>query len=316
MIRAAVAALALALVPSVDASADQDWALSIDSEGLRSVSAVGSARFGAQSSVTRLTLSCAPGVDGRVAWSLAVDATAVLGFDFAPFEGAQTPAHAERLSELSLDGGLLRPRLRTSTSGSFDGAGRFVLEFSSPALAASDAALLADSIGTQTTVLHWTVNDARDPALKLVAEIPLLGAAVAVRETMMGCGPAPPLDEAQRVAWQGRNPLDVGLFAQRAVQWRLKGLLGRDYDNVLQRLRSAQTVDRVGETMFVIAPDSGADDRGAVLMFVGVDTELVLIDDGQVTRYASRKGKIAIPDAVRSFVGALTVAHAERDPKH
>lgn len=298
----------MALSMGSAAATTADWQPQINLKGERSTAGAGVAQLGETRTAAQLTLRCTPGNDGTVSWSLAIDSAGSLGFDFAPFEGPDAPALKQRLSELSLAGGLLRPRFDTAVVGFFDGADRFVVQFSAAATAASDAALLADSIGTQTTTLYWAISDFDQPTKKLEVEVPLQDASAGVRETMMGCGPAPLLGEAERSAWRGRNPIGIDLFEHRAVQWRLKGLLGRQYDAVITRMRSAQPVGIDRDTVFVIAPDPDANDTGVALMLSTSDSEIVLVDEGKVSRVASRKGALVIPRAIREFVAQRTAA--------
>ncbi len=296
--RALFAGIALALAAAPAAA----WEAKVDERGLREASSDGVARFNERETPARLRLRCQPGGAGRLAWSLEVTGTGPLGFDFDPFEGPDAPAPAARLVQLAVAGGLLQPRVTPVVAGYYDGGERFVLEFSAPSTAASEAALLGDSIGPQSTTLSWRVADFNAREQVLEARFDLAGAAAATASTMLGCGPAPAITAAQRDAWRGRNPLGLDWFAQRPVRWQLHALLGPRHDAVVARLGTPGPVGTDGETVFVLAPDADAPGSGVAILLRDADAELVLVDDGRVERIASRPGAIPLPAAVREFV--------------
>jgi hypothetical protein len=295
---AAGAALALVATPAAA------WQTQVGESGLREAYADGVAAFTDRETAARLRLRCQPGGAGRLSWVLEIDGTRGFGFDFEPFNGPDAPAVAARLGQVAVAGGLIQPRVTPVMAGYHDGADRFVLEFSAPATTASDAALLADSIGPQSTTLAWRLADftARDRVLE--ARFDLAGAAAATASTMLGCGPAPTITAAQRDAWRGRNPLGLEWFAQRPVRWHLHALLGARHDAVLARLGMPEPVGVDDDTVFVLAPDATSPRSGVAILLRGADAELVLVDDGRVERLASSPGAIPLPAAVREFVAA------------
>lgn len=300
--RGAPFALALLLLAATPAAA---WQARVEDSGLRVATAPGQAMLDGRGAAASLELRCMPGERGMLEWRLAIDGATALGFDFDRFEGPDAPAAAERLATLALEGGLLRPRIPpVALAGWYDGNDRFVLAFAAPANAGAEGALLADSIGPQSSTLSWTVAQAQDSAVRFEARFPLAGAAPAVREAMAGCGPAPPIGDGLRDAWRGRNPQAIDWFAQRAVAWRLKGLLGARHAAVLERLANAEPIGTDGETVFVLAPSRDAPRDGVAIMLRGEDSEVVLIDAGVVERLAAGRGAIPLPEAVREFVAA------------
>jgi len=235
MMRGASLAAALLLIAAPAAA----WQARVDATGLRIATATGEAQVDGRQAPATLELRCLPGERGTLEWRLVVEGAAALGFDFGRFEGPDAPAARERLGTLALEGGLLRPRIPpVAMAGWYDGDDRFVLAFSAPANAAAEGALLADSIGPQSTALSWTVAQSPGEAPRLEARFALDGAAATVRGTMAGCGPAPPIGEALRDAWRGRNPHAIDWFAQRAVAWRLEGLLGPRHAGRRDRVRA------------------------------------------------------------------------------
>jgi len=295
---------ALALLLASGIANASGWQADVDANGLRTASSAGEASVGVAQTTATVTLQCRPGSEGTVSWLLAIDGSAGLGFGFSAFEGPNAAAAALPLAAIEVSGGMLRPRVSGALSGYYDGADRFVFAFSAPATAASEAALVADAIGAKSGALEWRVSDfgARDNILS--ARFALDGAAPLLHETMMGCGPPPAIGSAERDAWRGRNPLAIDLFAQRAVQWRLKGLLGSGYTAALERLARAEPVGVDGDTLFVLAPDALAPRSGIAIMFRGDETEIVIIDDGAIGRRTSRSGAISAPPPVRDFVAA------------
>lgn len=303
-LRAFAAGAALALVATPVAA----WQAQVGESGLREASGDGVAAFNDRETPARLRLRCQPGGAGQLSWSLEIEGTRGLGFDFDPFEGPDAPAVAARLAQVAVAGGLIQPRVTPVVAGYYDGADRFVFEFSAPSTTASDAALLGDSIGPQSTTLHWRVADfnARDRVLE--ARFDLAGAGAATASTMLGCGPAPTVTAAQRDAWRGRNPLGLDWFAQRAVRWQLHALLGARHDTVMARLGRPEPVGVDGDTVFVLAPDATSPRSGVAILLRGADAEVVLVDEGRIERLASRPGAIPLPAAVREFVAGRSGA--------
>jgi hypothetical protein len=301
MMRGASLAAALLLIAAPAAA----WQARVDATGLRIATATGEAQVDGRQAPATLELRCLPGERGTLEWRLVVEGAAALGFDFGRFEGPDAPAARERLGTLALEGGLLRPRIPpVAMAGWYDGDDRFVLAFSAPANAAAEGALLADSIGPQSTALSWTVAQSPGEAPRLEARFALDGAAATVRGTMAGCGPAPPIGEALRDAWRGRNPHAIDWFAQRAVAWRLEGLLGPRHADVLARLSAAEPIGTDGETVFVLAPSRETPRDGVAILMRGDATEVVLVDDGVVERQVAGRTAIPLPEAVRAFVAA------------
>lgn len=299
----AASALLLAAAPAAA------WQARVEASGLRVAATTGEARFAGSGASAGLELRCMPGDAGALEWRLVVEGASTLGFPFDRFEGPDAPAAKERLATLALEGGLLRPRIPpVSLAGWHDGADRFVLAFAAPANAAAEGALLADSIGPQSTALSWTVAPSPQDGALLEARFALQDAAPAVRSTMAGCGPAPPIGDAQRDAWRGRNPHAIDWFAQRAVAWRLHGLLGARHDAVLARLAGAEPLGTDGETVFLLAPSREAPRDGVAIMLRGETTEVVLVDDGVVERLVAGRTAIPLPDAVRAFVAERSAA--------
>jgi hypothetical protein len=295
------APLAVALLLAATPAAA--WQAQVESSGLRVAGTDGEARVEGRSAPARLEVRCAPGERGMLEWRLAVDRASTLGFDFQRFEGPDAPAARARLASLALEGGLLRPRIPPlALAGWSDGDDRFVLAFAAPANAAAEGALLADSIGPQSATLSWRVAQSSAEERVLEARFALADAAPAVRKAMAGCGPAPPIGAALRDAWRGRNPHAIDWFAQRAVAWRLEGLLGTRHEAVLARLAAAEPIGTDGETVFLLAPAREAPRDGVAIMLRGEDTEVVLVDDGVVERLVAGRGAIPLPDAVRGFV--------------
>jgi hypothetical protein len=285
-----------------------DWRIEVRPSGLRVAEGIGEARVGDRSADARLALECQPGERGLLSWHLSVDRPGALGFDFDAFDGPDAPAASARLGEVTLEGGLLRPRFAVAMAGWYDGPDRFALAFSAPSNAAGDGALLADSIGPGTKALTWRVAPPSGAGEPLRARFALDGAHAALREAMAGCGPAPAITDALRAAWRGRTPQAIDWFAQRAVAWRLKGLLGARWDAVLPRLAGAEPIGTDGETVFVLAPSREAPRDGVAILMRGESTEVVLVDDGRVERLVSGRGAIPLPDAVRAFVAARSQA--------
>ncbi len=280
------------------------WQAEVDAAGQRTASRAGEASVGGAQTTATLTLQCRPGPEGTVSWLLAIEGSDGLGFGFSAFDGPNAPAAAQPLAAIEVTGGMLRPRVGGPVAGSYDGIDRFVFAFSARGTTASQPALLADAIGSQSQELDWRVTDFNTPDNVLSARFALDGAAPLLRETMMGCGPPPPIGSAERDAWRGRNPLGIDLFAQRAVQWRLKGLLGNAYADTIARLAAAEPLGVDGDSLFVLAPDPQSPRSGVAIVFSGDETEIVIINDGVIERRASRSAALPAPTAVRDFVAA------------
>jgi hypothetical protein len=279
------------------------WEARVEANGLRTATVAGEASVEGRSVPATLELRCMPGERGMLEWRMAIEGASMLDFDFDRFEGPGAPAAEERLATLSLAGGLLRPRIPpVSMAGWYDGDDRFLLAFVAPATAGGEGALLADSIGPHSEALLWTVAQAPGAAIRLEARFPLAAAAPAVRGTMAGCGPAPPLDDALRDAWRGRNPHSIDWFAQRAVAWRLLGLLGERHGAVLARMAAAEPIGTDGETVYVLAPARDSPRDGTAILLRGDGVEVVLVDAGAVERLVAGRSAIPLPDAVRAFV--------------
>jgi hypothetical protein len=297
-------ALPLALWLASGIAHASGWQAQVDADGLRTASRTGEAQVGVAQTTATLTLQCRPGPDGKVGWLLAIDGSAGLGFAFSAFDGPNAAAAARSLAAIEVTGGMLRPRVGGPVAGSYDGIDRFVFAFSARGTTASQPALLADAIGSQSEQLEWRVTDFNAPDNVLTARFALDGAAPLLHETMMGCGPPPPIGAAERDAWRGRNPLGIDLFAQRAVQWRLKGLLGNAYADTIERLARAEPLGVDGDTLFVLAPDPESPRSGVAIVFSGDETEIVIISEGVIERRASRSAAIPAPAAVRDFVAS------------
>lgn len=302
--RTALAACALLLAAAPAAA----WQSRVEPSGLRVAAAEGEARVGGEVAAARVELRCQPGERGMLEWRLSVAPAAALGFDFGRFEGPDASAAAQRLATLSLEGGLLQARASTALAGWYDEADRFVFAFAAPNGAAADGALLADSIGPQSQALRWVVRESPEGATTLEARFDLADALDPVRDAMAGCGPAPPIGETQRDAWRGRNPHAIDWFAQRAVAWRLKALLGTRHAAILARLGGAGPLATDGETVFLLAPAPDAPRDGVAIMLRGDATEVVLVDGGVVERLVAGRTAIPLPDAVRAFVAERSAA--------
>jgi hypothetical protein len=300
-------AIAAALLAATSARATV-WDIELRPSGLRVAEGGGEAQVGERSTGARLALECQPGERGTLSWRLGVDRPGDLGFDFDAFGGPDAPASSARLGELTLEGGLLRPRFAVAMAGWYDEPGRFALAFSAPSGAAGDGALLADSIGPGTQALVWRVAPPAGNGEPLIARFALDGAQPALRAAMAGCGPAPAITDALRDAWRGRNPHAIDWFTQRPVAWRLQGLLGPRWEAIEARLAGAEPIGTDDETVFVLAPSREAPRDGVAIMLRGEATEVVLVDDGSVERLVSGRSAIPLPEAVRGFVAERSAA--------
>jgi hypothetical protein len=105
-------------------------------------------------SVAELILSCQPRVQGRLSWRMQANASeALAGFGVDDFAAFATPVSRQYSAHLALEGGLLNTRFSAIADGAWQNAQSFVFEFSAPAQAVSNLALLADSIGPQSQSL-------------------------------------------------------------------------------------------------------------------------------------------------------------------
>lgn len=292
---------ALAAIPAGAAG----WQHGVSADGLRQARASGNADFGSVHVPAALVLKCRPGSDGAIAWELELpEAKRLADFGLEDFEGPDAISGGKVLNEIAPEGGMLRTTIRAAAAGFFSVApDTFVLSVSAPANAASNPALLADLITPQTTALVWSVESLKAPGARLVARFDGKGAAVALRETMMGCGPAPDFDAAALETYLGRTPADGGLWKLRPLEWRLKGLLGGDYAAFVKRMRGAEPLARDGEVWYVLARPAKQD--AAALMFTTAgDLEVIRANAEDVKRDRSGANAISAPTAVREYVSA------------
>ena len=295
--------VAMAVLPT---GVDAAWEHGVDEYGLRTARADGGADFGSVHVPAALVLKCHPASDGAISWELELDEAKLLAdFGLEDFEGPDAIAGSKVLNEIAPEGGMLRTTIRAAAAGFFsaDGPDTFVLAVSAPSHAASDPALLADLVGPQTSALVWSVASLKAPGAKLVARFDGKGAAAALRETMMGCGPDPAFDAAELETYLDRTPAESGLWKLRPLEWRLKSVLGRDYAAFAKRMRNAGPLQREGEVWYVLAAPSKQD--AAVVMFTPAgNLEVVRANAEDVKRH--RHGSVAIdaPDAVREAIGA------------
>jgi hypothetical protein len=298
------AAASLVLLAALAAPAQAQWTGAIDEYGLRRATTQGEAYFGSTRVPARLTLLCRPGEDGIVAWELALSESSRLAdFGFADFEGPDARAAKARLTEIVPEGGPARTAFYAAAAGYYGTEPDvFVLSVSAPANAASDVARLGESVGVRTETLQWSTRSLAIEGAALVARFPTSDAASVVREAMMGCGPAPELEPSALERALGQDPGETKLFEQRALDWRLKSLLGREHDALLARLARAQPLARDGEVWYVLAPP-GAGHGATVVMFERSGaTEVVLADPDGTRRLKSGGAAIKPPAAVREFL--------------
>lgn len=304
--RIAFAALALALACSARAQDGPGWSGSVNEHGLRRAQATGSARLGDAEVPATIELTCTTGKGGAVTWTLKLQKESLIGFDFDAFEGPDAPVGDRALARLAIEGGVLSTGFDTHVNGFLADIGTFAFEFSAPGNSASQAGLLAEAIDATTQAIRWTVRAPDDSGRAIEATIAAAGAAPVLREAMMGCGPVLPFDAARVAAWRGRNPAASGLFEERAIEWRLKGLLGSGYDAVRERLRTAEPAAVDGDVLYVLAP--GDDTSGIAVLFglASGDTEVIAIDAGVVTRTDLDDKTLSVPGAAREFVAERT----------
>ena len=297
--------IGLMLLAATAASpAAAQWTAAIHENGLRTATTEGEAHFGSTRVPARLTLVCRPGQDGTVAWVLALSEVSRLAdFGFGDHEGPNARAAKQRLTEIVPEGGPTRTTVRAAAAGYYGNTPDvFVLNVSAPANTASDVALLGELVGAGTGALQWTTRSLAIEGGALVARFPTADAASVVRDTMMGCGPPPELEGAALERALGRSPGASRLFAERALEWRLEALLGREHDALLSRLERAQPLARDGEVWFVLAP-AGATHGPTVVMFERSGaTEVILADPEGTRRLSSGGSAIRAPAAVREFL--------------
>ncbi len=236
----------------------------------------------------RLSLQCRPGVKGSLLWSLEVEHAAKLkDFVYDDFEGPDAAASAQRLSELSIEGGLMHPQVKAAQNGFYHGerSDSFVFEVSAPATAASDAALLADAVGPSTTGFAWSVTSARDVKQRIVAHFPAQAAAASIKETMAGCGPVPQISAETIAGWRGSGAAADGLLEERPVLWWTKALLGRDYAQFRAALAHAEPLAGGDDLLYLLG--KGDNGTAAVWLFDrnNARSEAVLISAGKAKRY-------------------------------
>ena len=288
------------------AGGDAAWKAEVDANGLRRTEVAGEARFGQLRTPAKLALQCRPGVKGALVWSLQVEhAEKFDTFRFDDFEGPDALALEQELSELSVEGGLMHPQLKSKQSGFFHGdkADSFVFEVAAEAYAASEAALLADAIGPGTLGVAWTVTSPRDVKQQIVAHFPVQGAADAVRATMSGCGPAPEITDAMVAAWNGKDPNEAHLFEQRALDWRLQGLLGGDYGAFRAALARAEPFGSSGNMVFLLGHGEDGSTAAWYADRKGGIGEAVLIRGNKSKRYFDEDApRLLAPGTVREFI--------------
>ena len=290
------------------------WSHEANANGVRMATVTGTARFGEIELPAQLSLQCAPGEGGTVSWSLVLEQASQYGeFGLDAFEGPDAEAGSTAVTKVRLIGGLLQPTVQVVVAGwySADVDGAFVLSFSAPANDASQAALLAEAIGPLTQSYNWRTASFRDASRGIEAQFDARAAQAAVHETMMGCGPVPEFADGAPASWQGRNPNGIEIWRQRAMEWRLKGLLGSEYENFLARMGTAQPVAREGEVYYVLAPDAQDPQSGVALLFdAGSEMEAIRVDAGLAIVVARRARALPRPDAVREFVAARSAGAA------
>jgi hypothetical protein len=121
-----------------------------------------------------------------------------------------------------------------------------------------------------------------------------------VRETMLGCGPAPKISEKNQAQWAKKNV--AFLLDQYPVRWRLTHLLGTDYSGFAKQLLTADRVYSDADFIYVLAPGANARSGIALLLDQGQHVWVVTIDDGKVTQQASTDATVDMPKALRDFV--------------
>lgn len=290
-----------------------DWHTEIDANGLRSAWTSGEVAIGATAATAEATLryKCAPGVRGNLIWSLEIaHADKIRIFDFDDFEGPDAMANGRKLSALALVGGLLQAKVLAAQTGYYAGApssDTFVIETSAPAREPGDLALLTDLIGPGTSAIEWRVTSARDPELALAARFDAAGADRALAQARIGCGPPPALKAETVQAWVGQDPNAMGVFDHAALLWRLKALLGRDFDTFRLAIADAQPVARDGDVVYVVGHLRG-DPKLAAAWMIDLKTlvsEAALVESGRLRTIRDEDApRITPPEAVRSYLSA------------
>lgn len=291
----------------------------IDDEGVRFASWRGEARVAEASAPAELRLLCRPGREGALGWTLIVDQVASLaGFDFAAFDGTSAPTRNKELATLGLRGGVLAPTVDTAVNGSKRDADRFAFAWGADVNVDSRASFLADAIVPATNRLTWILSQIDEEAELLRADFDLSGSAAIVRETMAGCGPVPALPIDRLVEWQVTGAAVATVLADPAVAWRLRSTAGRDWPEIEQRLARLGPWRVDGSVLHAIAEGPG--ERGGSALLIAGDsdaTEVLLVDDGILRRFAGGAAALDPPASVREFVAARTsgvVAEPSAEP--
>jgi hypothetical protein len=300
----------LAALSATAAHADDagTWTQAISEYGVRTAVGVGEARLGDDLLPARLTLTCGPGWDGSLSWQLGViDADRFARFGLDDFEGPDAPANDKRQSHLALEGGLIATQFDTEQTGFWAENNIFAFEFSALSLDSSRAALLADAIGPTSTALVWSVRSLAEPSLTLDARFDLSTAASAIRATMMGCGPAPAIAPEALERW--REEGSASLWNDRAMQWRLQGLLGRDYDRFATRDWGNTPLRTNGDRYYLLANAAdGARDGAALIIDACGEVETIDVVDGKAKRHSTDKTGFKTPEPVRDYVARLSAS--------
>ncbi len=304
-------ALFAAAMMSLSAQAEETggtWTASISEYGVRTAVGMGEARLGDDLLPARLTLTCGPGRDGSLSWQLGViDADRFARFGLDDFEGPDAPANDKKQSHLALEGGLIATQFDTEQTGFWAENKIFAFEFSALSLDSSRAALLADAIGPTSTGLKWSVRSLAEPSLTLDARFDLTTAAPAIRATMMGCGPAPAIAPEALKRW--REEGTASLWNDRAMQWWLQGLLGRDYDRFATRDWGNATLQTDDDRYYLLANVAeGARDGAALIIDARGEVEAIDVVDGQAKRHYTDKTGFKTPAPVRDYVARLRAA--------
>jgi hypothetical protein len=309
LLATATVAFALAQSGAVGATAVHG----IDDEGVRFASWRGEARVAEAEAPAELRLLCRPGREGALGWTLIVDQVASLaGFDFAAFDGTSAPTRNKELATLGLRGGVLAPTVDTAVNGSKRDADRFAFAWGADVNVDSRASFLADAIVPATNRLTWILSQIDEEAELLRADFDLSGSAAIVRETMAGCGPVPALPIDRLVGWQVAGAPVETVLADPAVAWRLRSTAGRDWPEIEQRLARLGPWRVDGSVLHAIAEGPG--ERGGSALLIAGDsdaTEVLLVDDGILRRFAGGAAALDPPASVREFVAARTSGAAE-----
>lgn len=291
------------------ASVSAGWESDIDEHGMRSAWTTGTLAAGTQETDATLRYKCRPGRRGNLIWSLEVPhAARFKAFDFLDFEGPDALANGKKLSELALEGGLMQSRVSTAQTGYFAGSpdsDTFVIETNAPALDASELALFTDTIGPGTTAITWGVHGARDSNQALLARFDGEGAAKALGEARVGCGPAPRLAPETVASWVGKDANAANVFDDAALLWRLRALLGRDFTTFRLAIADSGKVARDGSVVYVVGHLRGDEKLVAAWMFdlQSGASEAALVEDGRLRTIRDEDApRIAPPEAVREYL--------------